>query len=107
MQGSLATTSMFTRLFVVYETHLVHAMHLQMNLEWFCIWTFFLDVHDDVFETNRLSFSTTNRCFWNWAFALFPEAACFLQQVCGRDEWFWNLWRRVMIFFGNGVEFTT
>ena len=42
---------MFTRLFVVYETHLVHAMHLQMNLEWFCIWTFFLDVHDDVFET--------------------------------------------------------
>ena len=31
-------------------------------------------------------------------FALFPEAACFLQQVCGRDEWFWNLWRRVMIF---------
>ena len=31
-------------------------------------------------------------------FALFPEAACSLQQVCGRDEWFWNLWRRVMIF---------
>ena len=86
MQSSLATTSMFTRLFVVYETHLVHAMHLQMNLEWFCIWTFFLDVHDDVFGNNRLPFFNNKPMFWNWTAFCIISGSCMFSST--------SLWTR-------------
>ena len=95
MQSGLATTSMFTRLFVVYETHLVHAMDLQMNLEWFCIWTFswvcmmmFLKQIVCRFQQQTDVFGTGLR------FALFSEAACFSNKfmdemngfgICGEE----------------------
>ena len=70
------TTSMFAHFFVVYETHVVHATHLQMNLEWFCIWTFSWMCMMMFSEQIVCRFSTTNRCFWNWT------AVCIISGSC-------------------------
>ena len=75
MQSDLVVTSMDARLFVVYETHLLHANEFGMVL----YMDVFLDVHGDVFTTTYLLFFNNKPTFSEAAlrFAFFLEAACF------------------------------
>ena len=71
---------------VVFETHLLHARHLQVNLDGCGATLFFLDVHV-VCQQQQ-----TNLFFCQTAFCIFLEAAWCFWEVCGRRERFWNLW---------------
>ena len=83
---------------VVFETHLLHARHLQVNLDGCGATLFFLDVHV-VCQQQQ-----TNLFFCQTAFCIFLEAAwCFWRSLWTRRTFleFEVIWE----CFGNGDEF--
>ena len=69
---------------VVVKTHLLHARHLQVNLDGCGATLFFLDVHV-VCQQQQ-----TNLFFCQTAFCIFWKLHVVLQQLHGREECFWN-----------------
>ena len=70
---------------VVFETHLLHARHLQVNLDGCGATLFFLDVHV-VCQQQQ-----TNLFFCQTAFYIFWKLRDVFQLFHGQGERFWNL----------------
>ena len=58
------------------ETHLLHAMHLQVNLDWFMCNFIFLDVLGFLNNVFDVFFNNLKQGFAAKLFLMFSEAAC-------------------------------